>query len=56
MEPIKKNRLKFESVEPLSNPNSPVYETDEYPALREEKKFAPNLLLGFYLLSYSFYF
>jgi tetratricopeptide (TPR) repeat protein len=44
MEPIKKNRLKFESVEPLSNPNSPVYETDEYPALREEKKFAPNLL------------
>lgn len=44
MEPIKKNRLKFESVEPLTNPKSPIYETDEYPTIREDKRFAPNLL------------
>ncbi len=44
MEPIKKNRLKFESVENQVNSKIPEYETDEYPIFREEKKFAPNLL------------
>ncbi|HMW07776.1 MAG TPA: tetratricopeptide repeat protein [Leptospiraceae bacterium] len=34
MEPIKKNRLKFESVEPETNPGITQYETDEYSTMQ----------------------
>ena len=52
MEPIKKNRLKFESVEPPTSPSIPRYETDEYVALPKERN-SPNplpLTLFFVLL------
>ena len=42
MEPIKKNRLKFESVEPETNPNVTQYETDEYSTMQLRRQTATN--------------
>jgi len=52
MEPIKKNRLKFESVEPETNPNVTQYETDEYSTMYVREKTAANPLpwILFFLL------
>ena len=44
MEPIKKNRLKFESVEPETNPNVTQYETDEYSTMRVRRETSTNYL------------
>lgn len=44
MEPIKKNRLKFESVEPETNPNVTQYETDEYSTMHVRERTAANPL------------
>lgn len=44
MEPIKKNRLKFESVEPETNPNVTQYETDEYSTMRVRRETSVNYL------------
>jgi tetratricopeptide (TPR) repeat protein len=49
MEPTKKNRIRFESVEPESKPDITQYETDDYTALqtrqyRENSSFLPWLL------------
>lgn len=52
MEPIKKNRLKFESVEPETNPNVTQYETDEYSTMQLRQQTASNPLpwILFFLL------
>ncbi|MCB1177352.1 MAG: hypothetical protein KDK36_07215, partial [Leptospiraceae bacterium] len=48
MEPSKKNRIRFENVEPESKPDITQYETDDYTSLnyqnRENSSFLPWLL------------
>jgi tetratricopeptide (TPR) repeat protein len=62
MEPIKKNRLKFESVEPLTNPEIDQFETDEYQTIPRTRT-APNplpwilvFLLLVLLVSWALYY
>lgn len=44
MEPIKKNRLKFESVEPETNANVTQYETDEFNSIDQIPRYKSSTL------------
>ena len=37
MEPLKKNRMKIESVEPENDPSVTQYETEDYTAFRDKQ-------------------